>query len=141
MWGRNMARIPVQRAAYLTASLGTLIGAIGFLISFLYLFRLLGANITTLKYLTSLPPIIVGGFALPLAGGLLYLAYKPKAWGKLLCLFGFPLIFSSMFAREVAFTYVHPVLFIPAVGGIMLLAAGLALLLHDRGRLFNNRTE
>lgn len=138
-----MTRIRVQTIAYLVAALATLLaggGALGFAEPFLQV----GDFDRQLWPLLAAPIVLGGGFFLLLAGAFLYLARRPRGWGKLLCVFGFPWIgFSTiigLLSGEGGFAY-SPLLALPAVGGSVLVLVGLVLLVQDRGRLLGPSAE
>jgi hypothetical protein len=139
-----MTRLQIKRTSYLIAALATLVGAGGGILGFVGLIGQIGGGGQQFRTLATIPMAMGGGFVLLLAGVFLYLARKPRGWGKLLCVIGLPWIgFSTilgLLSSQGAFAY-SPLLLLPAIGGATLLAVGIVLLVQDGGRLLSSPAE
>ena len=138
-----MTRIQIQRTAYLVAALAPVAAAEGML-GFVDLVRRLGGGGQQFQALLLVPMAVGGGFLVLLSGLFLYLARTPRPWGKLVCIVGFPWIgfsaVSALLSGQAGFPY-SPLLMLPGIGGAMLFAVGIVLLVQDRGRLLSSPAE
>jgi ABC-type polysaccharide/polyol phosphate export permease len=130
-----MKTFSLRRAAYLLCALATLASGLGGMIGFV---AMLGRAPKAVWLIAVVPLTAAAAMFLVLAGTFAYLAVRPAAWGKLLCVVGAPWIcFSAVAWLEsgfAAFAY-SPLLSLPGVGGATLLVLGIVLLIEDRGRL------
>jgi hypothetical protein len=138
-----MTRIQIQRTVYLIAALAPVTAA-GGMLGFADLVRQLGGGGQQFQALLIMPMAVGGGFLLLLSGLFLYLARQPRPWGKLVCIVGFPWIgfsaVSALLSGQAGFPY-SPLLLLPGIGGGLLVAVGIVLLVLDRGRLLSSPAE
>lgn len=138
-----MSRLQIQRTAYGIAALAPICAA-GGMLGFADLVGKLGGGGPEFQTLLAVPMVLGGGFLLLLSGLFLYLARTPRPWGKLVCVVGLPWIgFSAivgLLSGQGQFPY-NPLLLLPGVGGLTLIAVGAVLLIHDRGRLLGSSAD
>jgi hypothetical protein len=138
-----MTSAGLRRSIYLLAAATVCIGGASGLVGF---FLILGAfkGVPAWFWIAASVPLLL---ALATFVGLiwlfLYLARKPRAWGKLVCLVGFPWIMFSTNAWLMSSWgggfHFTPLLSVPGVAGIVLLCLAVTLLVVDRGAILTYR--
>jgi len=129
----------IRQAAYLVAAAATAVGVGGGLVGFVEVIAGIGRIPTLFWAFAILSLVLAVAFLAFLVWAFLWMARKPRLWGKFLCFVGLPWIgFSTM--SLVAMppglpSFVSPLMMLPGAAGVTLLVAFAVLIVVDGGRL------